>query len=32
MDPTPARLQPAFFGGLFIGVLSALPFINVGNC
>jgi hypothetical protein len=27
-----ARLQPAFFGGLFIGVMSALPFINAGNC
>jgi hypothetical protein len=24
--------QPALLGGLFIGVLSALPFINVGNC
>jgi hypothetical protein len=32
MDSTPARLQPAFFGGLFIGVLSALPFISAGNC
>jgi hypothetical protein len=32
MDPAPARLQPAFFGGLFIGVLSALPLINLGNC
>ena len=26
------RLQPAFWGGLFIGVLSALPFVSVGNC
>lgn len=26
------RLQPAFFGGLFIGVLSALPIVNLGNC
>ena len=26
------RLQPAFWGGLFIGVLSALPFISAGNC
>jgi hypothetical protein len=26
------RLQPAFFGGLFIGVLSALPFVNMANC
>ena len=27
-----ARLQPALLGGAFIGVLSALPFINIGNC
>ena len=26
------RLQPAFYGGLFIGVLSALPIVSVGNC
>ena len=26
------RLQPAFWGGLFIGVLSALPLVNAGNC
>ena len=26
------RLQPALFGGLFIGVLSALPIVNLGNC
>ena len=26
------KLQPALFGGLFIGVLSALPIINIGNC
>src|SRR5688572_24015578 len=26
------RLQPAFWGGLFIGVLSALPFVQAGNC
>ena len=26
------RLQPAFWGGLFIGVLSALPLVNFGNC
>jgi hypothetical protein len=25
------RLQPAFWGGLFIGVLSGLPLINFGN-
>jgi hypothetical protein len=26
------RLQPAFWGGLFIGVLSALPIVQIGNC
>ena len=26
------RLQPALWAGLFIGVLSALPLVNVGNC
>jgi hypothetical protein len=26
------RLQPALYGGLFIGVLSALPIVNAGNC
>jgi hypothetical protein len=26
------RLQPALLGGVFIGVLSALPFVNAGNC
>jgi hypothetical protein len=26
------RLQPALWGGLFIGVLSALPIVNAGNC
>jgi hypothetical protein len=26
------KLQPALLGGLFIGVLSALPFLNVLNC
>jgi hypothetical protein len=31
MPPAP-KLQPALFGGLFIGVLSALPLINLGNC
>ena len=32
MTPAPLKLQPALFGGLFIGVLSALPIINIGNC
>ena len=26
-----ARLQPALLGGVFIGVMSALPIINAGN-
>jgi hypothetical protein len=26
------RLQPAFLGGLFIGVLSALPLVGAANC
>jgi len=26
------RLQPALYGGLLIGVLSALPFVSAGNC
>ena len=26
------RLQPAFWGGLFIGVLSALPLVGAANC
>ena len=25
-------VQPALLGGLFIGILSALPIISVGNC
>jgi hypothetical protein len=29
---SPNKLQPALFGGLFIGVLSALPLVNVANC
>jgi len=27
-----ARFQPALLGGLFIGVLSALPIIGLANC
>jgi hypothetical protein len=26
------KLQPALLGGLFAGVLSALPFVNMANC
>jgi hypothetical protein len=32
MQPASSKLQPAVFGGLFIGVLSALPLINIANC
>lgn len=27
-----SKTQPALIGGLFIGVLSALPVVNLGNC
>jgi hypothetical protein len=27
----PTKLQPALYGGAFIGVLSALPFVSAGN-
>lgn len=27
-----SRLQPALYGGLVIGVLSALPIVSAGNC
>src|SRR5918996_1366209 len=30
--PRAPKLQPALYGGLFIGVLSALPFVNIANC
>jgi len=26
------RFQPALYGGVVIGVLSGLPFVNIGNC
>ena len=29
---TPSKTQPVLLGGLFIGVLSALPVVNLGNC
>lgn len=32
MTPAPAKLQPAILGGATIGVLSALPVINLANC
>ena len=28
----PAKTQPALLGGLALGVLSALPVINLANC
>jgi hypothetical protein len=28
----PPKFQPALLGGLFAGVLSALPFVNIANC
>ncbi|MBE3111609.1 MAG: DUF5518 domain-containing protein [Acidobacteria bacterium] len=27
-----SKLQPALLGGVLMGVLSALPFVSVGNC
>lgn len=32
MTPPPPKLQPALLGGLLMGVLSALPFVSLGNC
>jgi len=32
MNPAAPKLQPAIYGGLCIGVLSALPIINIANC
>ena len=32
MGPAPAKFQPALLGGVTIGVLSALPVINLANC
>jgi hypothetical protein len=32
MPTPPAKLQPALYGGICIGVLSALPIISAGNC
>ena len=31
MLPSPPKLQPALLGGLFSGVLSALPIVSAGN-
>jgi hypothetical protein len=28
----PPKFQPALLGGLFAGILSALPFVNIANC
>lgn len=32
MAPAPDKAQPAVYAGLAIGVLSALPLVNLGNC
>jgi hypothetical protein len=29
---SPPKLQPALFGGAVVGVLSALPLVNLANC
>jgi len=29
---TGSKLQPALLGGILMGVLSALPFVSLGNC
>lgn len=32
MPPKPNKLQPALVGGVTIGVISAVPFLNLINC
>ena len=32
MAPAPPKLQPALYGGVAMGVLSALPLVSIGNC
>lgn len=32
MPPKPNKLQPALVGGAIIGVISAVPFLNLINC
>jgi hypothetical protein len=32
MNETPSKLNPALAGGAFIGLLSSLPLLNMGNC
>jgi hypothetical protein len=32
VTPSPPKLLPGLLGGLFIGVLSALPLISLANC
>ncbi len=29
---TPSKLKPALMGGVIFGLLSAIPFVNLGNC
>ena len=28
----PSKIQPAVIGGVVLGLLSAIPFVNLGNC
>ena len=28
----PSKIQPAVIGGVVLGVLSSIPFVNLGNC
>lgn len=32
MVEKPSKLQPALIGGVILGVLSSIPFVNFGNC
>jgi len=32
MNPKPDKLIPAIYGGIIMGVISAVPFLNILNC
>ena len=32
MNPKPDKLIPAIYGGIIMGVISAVPFLNFINC
>ena len=32
MNPKPAKLIPALYGGIIMGLLSSIPFLNLVNC